>query len=338
MRNEMLTPAEAAARIEAGDVMVVAGDEDLLRQLPKGAWIGGTSVYFVTEAGGCVDRGRLFCTSFPTARSASVRHVDVAALPTISKGYLANGFTMIMIPAFSVAHSEFAVKGQGYPGLFDQPLLGWITGVHLDEIGRRAPTVIDGATGQSHDEGAVLLHVELADGARIDLDILNIFAQGDRPETSFVFDVDGFSARTATVGGEEVQLAEYITAQKIDTRLPLVANYAGALVNVSIRSVDTESGEVSFYAPVVKGVEYRQARALGNYVEAFSAGAGAAGAGQYSCNCILNYLYGELEGQRTGAYVGPVTFGEIAYVLLNQTMVRMDIAEQDAEVAARDVA
>ena len=33
MINEMLSVAEAAARIEAGDVMVVAGAEELLRGL-----------------------------------------------------------------------------------------------------------------------------------------------------------------------------------------------------------------------------------------------------------------------------------------------------------------
>ncbi|SOB89613.1 hypothetical protein SAMN05877809_10140 [Rhodobacter sp. JA431] len=325
MKNEMLTVTEAAARIEAGDVMVIAGDEALLVQLPKGAWIGGTTVYFVTENGGAVVRDKLFCTTFAKATGATPRHVDVAGLPTISEGYKAGGVTMIMIPAFSVAHSQFAVDGQTYPGLFDQPLAGWITGVHLDDIGKKAPKVFDGSTGVGYDEGAVLLHVALPEGAQIDLDILNIFAQGDDAKLSFTFEDNGFSAKTAMVNGEQVKLADYITDNKIDTRLPLVANYSGALVNVSIQSVDTETGEVKFYAPVVAGVEYRMANALGSYSQAFAQGAGDGGTGQYSCNCILNYLYGELEGQRTGGFTGPVTFGEIAYILLNQTLVRMDI-------------
>ena len=41
----------------------------------------------------------------------------------------------------------------------------------------------------------------------------------------------------------------------------------------------------------------------------------------FSCNCILNYLYSELEGKQTGPITGPITFGEVAYQLLNQTMV-----------------
>ncbi len=326
MKNEVLSVAEAAKRIEAGAVMVLAGDEALLAQLPRGKWIGGTTVYFVTEDGGTVMRDKLFCTTFAEATGAVPRYVDVAGLPEISKGYTPGGFTMIMIPAFSVAHSNFAVEGQTYPGLFDQPLSGWITGVHLDDIGKRAPKIFVGSTGIGHDEGAALLHVALPEGAHVDLDILNIFARGDSAALTFSFPEAGFAAKTAVVNGEEVNFARYITETGIDTRLPLVANYAGALVNVSIQSVDVEAGEVKFYAPVVAGVEYRLANALGSYAQAFAQGAGETGEGQYSCNCILNYLYGELEGQRTGKFTGPITFGEIAYILLNQTLVKMDIS------------
>lgn len=326
MKNEMLSLNEAKSRIEAGDVMVLAGDADLLAQLPRGNWIGGTTVYFVTENGGAVVRDKLFVTTFAEAKGATPRHLSVEALPALAQGYVPGGFTMIMIPAFSVAHSQFAIDGQSWPGLFDQPLAGWITGVHVEEIGKRAPMVFDGATGKGYDEGAVVLHVGLAEGAHVDLDILNIFAQGDDAAKTFTFETDGFAANTAKVNGQEVNFARYIEENGIDTRLPLVANYAGALVNVSIQSVDTEAGEVKFYAPVVKGVEYRLANALGSYAQAFAQGAGEGGVGQYSCNCILNYLYGELEGQRTGGFTGPVTFGEIAYILLNQTLVRMDIS------------
>ncbi|WP_444462664.1 DUF6976 family protein [Rhodobacter capsulatus] len=326
MKNEMLTVAEAAKRIEAGDVMAIAGDESLLAQLPRGAWIGGTTVYFVTEDGGAVVRDKLFCTTFPKASGATPRHLWVDELPRIAEGYKPGGVTMIMIPAFSVAHSQFAVDGQTWPGLFDQPLAGWITGVHLDDIGKKAPKVFDGATGKGHDEGAVLC-MSPCPRVSVDLDILNIFAQGNDAKLTFTFAEGGFAAKTATVNGAEVDLARYITDNGLDTRLPLVANYAGALVNVSIQSVDVAAGEVKFYAPVVAGVEYRMANALGSYAQAFAQGAGAAGSGQYSCNCILNYLYGELEGQRTGGFTGPVTFGEIAYILLNQTLVRMEITD-----------
>ncbi len=46
-----------------------------------------------------------------------------------------------------------------------------------------------------------------------------------------------------------------------------------------------------------------------------------------SCNCILNYQYGELEGRKIPPFTGPVTFGEVAYQLLNQTLVYVEITE-----------
>ncbi len=42
---------------------------------------------------------------------------------------------------------------------------------------------------------------------------------------------------------------------------------------------------------------------------------------------MLNYVYGKLEGRHTGKLTGPITFGEIAYQLLNQTLVYLESVE-----------
>lgn len=39
-------------------------------------------------------------------------------------------------------------------------------------------------------------------------------------------------------------------------------------------------------------------------------------------------MYAHLEGKKTGAIKGPMTFGEIAYILLNQTMVYLTFEER----------
>ncbi|MBN2104582.1 hypothetical protein JW835_11135 [bacterium] len=65
---------------------------------------------------------------------------------------------------------------------------------------------------------------------------------------------------------------------------------------------------------------------MGNYVESFESKLPKDLADpDFSCNCILNYLYSELEGKKTGNIVGPITFGEIAFQLLNQTLVYLTI-------------
>jgi hypothetical protein len=90
--------------------------------------------------------------------------------------------------------------------------------------------------------------------------------------------------------------------------------------------VDAENGCVRFYAPVVPGTIYRLARAVADYGAAYAEAAreGSA-ADMLSCNCILNYRYAGLEGRPTGGFVGPVTFGEFAYILLNQTLSRLSV-------------
>lgn len=328
MKNDLLSVEDASRLIDCGAILLVAGSEEAISRLPKGNWIGGTSVYFLTPEGGLVDRERVFCTWIDEARSCRIEVLPPHDLRRLTRGRFARGFTAILIPAFSEAHTTFAMEAPRYEGVFNQPLLGWISGVHLDEVGTVAPKIFDGTTGRAHEEGAALLHVELAETAAPHLDIVNLFSQGNKEIVTF--DTDGFTARRANVNGQDVDFAEYITANGIDTRLPLVANYAGALINVSIQSVSTRDHEVRFYAPVVAGMEYRLARNMENYVDAFAIHEDGEGAGNFSCNCILNYLYGGLEGSRTGSYCGPVTFGEIAYVLLNQTMVRLRITDRAA--------
>jgi len=145
--------------------------------------------------------------------------------------------------------------------------------------------------------------------------------QGSGP--AITFPSTGFSATTATIDGKAQNLAEWITRNGIDTKLPLVADYCGALVNVSIKGVDAAEGRVDFYAPVFSDSEYRMAEGgIPELVEGDGKGT------SFSCNCILNYLYGELEGKRTGNFTGPMTFGEIAYLLLNQTLVHMSIVRE----------
>jgi len=111
------------------------------------------------------------------------------------------------------------------------------------------------------------------------------------------------------------------TTQTVST----VADYSGAIINVSLKSVDHAQDKVDFYGPVFPHVRYKLAQPfIGSYETAFvQATADLPENAGFSCNCILNFLYSELEGNRTGHVTGPMTFGEVAYVLLNQTMVHL---------------
>ena len=76
-----------------------------------------------------------------------------------------------------------------------------------------------------------------------------------------------------------------------------------------------------------KNIEYRFAVGVTDYAKEFEKRISEAGAKDpvFSCNCILNYQYGDLQGKKIPPYAGPVTFGEVAYQLLNQTLVYCEI-------------
>ena len=334
MKNSMMTIEAASEKIRAGAVLVVAGSVEALKQLPKGNWIGGSSYYFMAEDGGRVDRENVFVTEIDAAKNSKTVAISADNLPDLAKRPFANGFSVVLIPAFSEAHVDFAVHGSTYENIFDQPLMGWIAGVHLDEIGQVPPTVFNGADGAAHEADVCVLHVELADDVAPDIDIVNLFEQ-DKSSDTITFGGTGFKACEAYVNGEKVDFAAYVEDNDIDTALPLVANYAGAMINVSFQNVDRENG-VDFYAPVIEGVEYHIAKSPGDYASEFAARNVGFDGKELSCNCILNYVYGELEGKTTGNVTGPATFGEIAYILLNQTQVNLKLlaAEGNTEIAA----
>jgi uncharacterized protein DUF6976 len=177
---------------------------------------------------------------------------------------------------------------------------------------------------ESSSQRAVVLHAALPDDVLAAVDIVNLFHQGDG--ATLTFDDSGFRQSAVYIDGIAANLVNYLTEIGHDNRLPLVADYFGTSINVSIQSTDPETGTVSFYAPVFKGVEYKLAAPIGDYVHEFEAKLQRGTVSPtFACNCILNYVYSELEGKKTGDIVGPITFGEVAYQLLNQTLVYLEL-------------
>lgn len=332
MNGGGLMPVEAANRlIQEGDFLVIAGDERALRRLAKGNWIGGTIPYFMGQDGGRTSQLEVFVT--PVAASAGepplIRFYTLERLPRVCRDAPEHGYSLIIIPGFSEVHSSFAQHAPEYPEMYLRPLIGWISGIHLDELGTRRPQVVHGQTGQFSGDKAVVMEVPLTTRQHAVIDIVNLFEPGAGP--AIVFPQKGFSADICRIDGKERNIARHFTEQRLDTRLPLVAEYCGARINVSIKAVDPKLGTVEFYAPVFPGVVYRHAAPVADYVRAFKAALPSLSAAPaYSCNCVLNYLYSELEGKSTGGMIGPMTFGEIAYQLLNQTLVYLELRDSPA--------
>ena len=316
----------------------VSGDERLLARLPKGNWVGGTIPYLMTdEHGGLTTRDLLLVHQLPRDERAAptIAVYDAKTIVGITGDAPRNGYTFLMIPAFSDVHLAYGKDAPTFKDLFSHPIVGWITGVHLDDLGKEKPKVFIGTTGEAFTDKALACHVPLPAGKAAAVEIVNIFERSDGPDIRF--EADGFAVTDCSIDGEKTNLARWLTENGVDTHLPLVADYGGALINVSIQRVDREAGKVAMYAPVFKGRTYRLAKPVPDYVQAFrSATAGMSRDVPFACNCILNFLYGRLEGEHVGL-PAPFTFGEIAFQLLNQTMVYCEVVDIEAGKGERQL-
>jgi hypothetical protein len=260
------------------------------------------------------------------ALGVEVVEYTVETLPSICTDAPKNGYSFVIVPAGSQAHRAYAQDSPRYEEMYLKPVVGWIAGVLLSQIGKKEPKVFNGRTGRASSKSAIVMHVTLPAGKQADLNIVNLFEQGQGDAISF--STPGFSASECLVNGKAANLAKYMSSTHADSRLPLTANYNGSIVNVSVQSVDEATGTVTFYAPVFSGIDYKFAAPVPDYVAAFDSATHSNGSvPAFSCNCILNYLYGDLEGKQTGSITGPITFGEIAHQLLNQTLVRLMIRD-----------
>lgn len=319
---------EVKSKITHGEKLLLAGDESLLKLLPAGNWIGGSIPYFMTEEGGLTTRHKIYVTELPeTVSDISIKVYDATNLASVYTDAAQNGFSVIIMPGSSNTHLEFALHAPQYQGFGHSPLIGWIAGVHLDDLGKFTPKVFDGKAQQMFEDAAVVMHAVLSPRHIAEINYVNIFEQGEGD--TITFPQDGFSSCDAYINGTKMNFADYMTQRDLDMRLPLVADYFGARVNVSFQSVDPAKHEVRFYAPVFAGVSYKHAKPLRDYVKQFTAMLPSHLSKQpaFSCNCVLNYLYSELEGKRAGKITGPTTFGEVVYQLLNQTVAYLTVTD-----------
>lgn len=323
----LATVEDVKKLLSNGKKLVLAADEKLLLSLPKGEWIAGTIPYFMTDVGGMVARDKIFVDEMPSfLRSCRIGTYSELELPQIVADSPPNGFSVAILPAFSKVHQDYAMNAPSYDDIFFKSIIGWVSGIHLGDLGSASPLVFSGATGESTGSKAVVMHVELPAEYRSNISVVNIFEQGDGDEISFP--AGGFQVTDCFINGGRKNFHDYVLEKKIDTRLPLVADFCGTMVNVSIQALVENEKAVQFYAPVFEGVGYRIAGLVEDYAAKFHAAVPTKSAKPvFACNCILNFLYGELEGKKTGAITGPMTFGEIAYQLLNQTMVFLEIGK-----------
>lgn len=318
MSQVLLNIDEVIIEIKKGNPLILAGDEKIIQKLPPGNWIAGSIPYFMADKGGEFSQDKVFVTRIPSyALDTNIKVYDEDNISNIYSDIPENAFGVVIIPGFSRIHTSFAIDAPHYDQFAYSPLIGWISGVYLDELGKVTPKVYDGRSSKAYENGAIIMHIKLPANKMVELGIVNLFTEGNGDTIEFF--ENSFSATDALVNGTKVNFATYCKENKIDVKRPLVSNYSGAMINTSFQSIG--ESKVDFYAPVFSGLKYHQAADIGDYATQFKKTIDLdPDTLFFTCNCILNYLYGELENKTTNNITGPITFGEIAYQLLNQTL------------------
>jgi len=313
-----------------GKTLVFAGEESLIDMLPEGNWIAGTTPYFMEEQGGCMVKDKLFVNDFSDfSLETKFEIYNKQNLSNITKDAYDNGFTYMLLPFLSEILSYFALNVHKFDNLYTNPLTGWVAGVDFEDFGRLMPTVFIGKQKYKTTENVVAMHVKLPEDKVARVEIINIF----RPDGKDIitFPKLSFAVENCFVNGIEENFADYITNNKIDVTLPLVANYSGAMINVSfnINPIDAERNVVNMASAVFPNVAYRMGVADNERVDAFINKLPTDCSDMVSnYNCIANFIHCQLFGKKIGDYYGPFVFGEIGYMLLNQTFTYLIVEEK----------
>lgn len=319
--NQLVDLATAAELIRCGYLLSVAGSEALLDQLPTGSWIGGTSHYFMAEEGGVHSEDLLLVTFLPCGAAIAVKAYDRQNIHSLIDDAPENGFSYVIMPSGAPTLQYYSAECRRWGDLFRKPIFGWIAGVDLSALGHARSKIYDGSRRLKFEDGAVVIHVTLPSDQFASLETINVF---DRRENSVVrFPREGTLVNECTFNGEPALFGDLLALNgDPQGRLPLLGDFQGASLNVSIQQVGKGSEGVSLYAPVFPDVDYHLAIAPDDYAKAI--------ANRFvtrqtkgticTCCCILHYVYGRLEGKKVPKLAGPLSFGEIAYLVHNQTI------------------
>ena len=312
------TPGEVTDMINSGKWLHISGNADLLKKLPGGNWMGGSTEYFMSEDGGAITDEKLFVAEIPYSNCKIVSY-DEKNIGNITDDAFENGFSITILPFDSEVHKIYAARASGFKGMFAKNIVGWISGFNLSKKDG-TPIAVNGRTMECSSSKGVALHIQTPGSQVVSIGIINIFTPNKNSPVIEFFE-DSFVVDKCLVDGREVIFADYIAQNGIDTKLPLIGSYSGAGINVSFKQI--ENGTVQFYAPVFRNIKYRLANEISDYSKEFAGKLDQFKNSKavFSCNCILNFLYGGLEGKQVRHFYGPITFGEIAYQLVNQTLV-----------------
>jgi hypothetical protein len=318
---------EVSKMLKNGEWLHVSGSEDLLKKLPAGNWAGGTIEYFMGEEGGVTTDEKLFVNKLDFS-PVKISVYDENNIQNITKDAYENGFSIAIMPFNSKVLEVYAKNSPFYEGMFVKSIVGWVTGTNFSKAGQ-TPFAINGIDQSIYTNKAVVMHVNLPQSHTANIGIVNIFTPNENSPV-VEFTVEETFVKNCLIDGKETNLAGYLKENSIDIKVPLVGAFGDAWLNASFFNVDYEKGITHIATPVFPGVKYHFGKPVSDYPASFNKALAKFDENTkaiFSCNCAFNYLFGELEGKKLSCFRGPASFGEIAYQLLNQTLVYLTVVE-----------
>lgn len=333
MNNKLFTKDEVIDLINAGHVMLLSGSDNALKGLPKGKWIAGTTPYFM-DGTGKVDETNIFVDDFTDiAKNAKVEVFDTTNIKDIAKHGYNNGFIVMSIPIDTEIYFEFSNKSLEYENIYNNPLVGFVACCNFNDYGNFGSLktfVGAGNYGQLFHNKAVALYVELPENITARAEIINLDTI-DYSTPKVVFPKTSFFQSDCTIDGKPGNIADYLE-NYVKPRMggkgytQMITSQNGALINRDPKVVDVEKGTASFFSPAYEGDEYYLVKPGNDYFTMFNDALKAKGDAEIAAcfSCISYFFGGSFEGKsiiKNGCYA----FGEIAYQLLNKTIVTLEI-------------
>ena len=319
MNNGLYTPAEVSEMILAGKNLLLAGDANLLSQMPAGNWIGGSTPFFILyPENRTTSFDKIFVNELPDfITGIEIKEYDEKTIKNIFIDGPPNGFTVLIMPFASDVAVEYSINATNYENFAAHPVCGWTTGLPLDIILTQKSHSASGLVPCISTDKAYAMHIALPDSKFAEIHIFNPYKQGDGD--SIQFEQDSIMVTDAIINGKKRNFAEYLREIGYDMQMPLVANYSGTMINDVIANISGD--QVPMSAPVFKFLDYRLAVIDDNITEPSLIGDKIV----FSVTCIGNFIQPDICAQYLKKMNGPVVYGEIAYQQIGQTTVYVTV-------------
>ena len=326
MKNKLYSKEQVIEFIKQGRIMHLCGNENTLKDLPKGNWVAGMSPYFMDDVGKISD-SKIYVDDFSfiaeDCEMATFDEVDIHEIAKRNK--YSNGFIFMVLPIDSQVYYTFASHSLEYDHIYDNPVVGYVSSVHVEDYGKVQPKVAIGSESVLHADKAAVLYVKVSDRLRVRTEIMNLDTI-DHDSAPVRFPKNSFIQGDCLIDGKPGKIANYLEEQKsrIGHYPQLITSQNGALVIRDIKSVDLNTGEVIFFSPAYESDTYYTVKYNNDYFATFNRRLGRKTDVIACMSCTSYFLQGDFEYRHID-FNGVYTFGEIAYQLLNKTIVTLEV-------------